>query len=310
MKIVFFGTPDFANEFLKALHADEDIFVSAVVCQPDKPVGRKKELTAPATKLFAQEQEIPVIQPEKKKDILPELKKVLDGDIDAFVIVAYGKIIPQSVLDIPKKGSVNVHPSLLPKYRGPSPLQAAIKNQDAETGISIMLIDEEMDHGPILRQLTFQLKGSETFKSLSEEVAKLGGPLLVKTLKSYVAGDIEPTAQDDNKASYCKMIQKADGQIDWDNSAKEIYAQLRAYTPWPGIFTSLDGKTIKIHTIAVTEDKKNLTPGEILVEEKQLFVGTGTEPIEIFQIQPEGKSRMFTPNFLNGHLDLHGKFFK
>jgi len=310
MKIVFFGTPDFANEFLKALHADEDIFVSAVVCQPDKPVGRKKEMTAPATKLFAVKNNIPVIQPEKKKDILPELQAVLKEDIDLFVIVAYGKIIPQIVLDIPKMGSVNVHPSLLPKYRGPSPLQSAIKNQDTKTGISIMLIDDEMDHGPILKQTTFALKGSETTESLGKTVVELGGPLLVETLKGYVAGKIKAEPQDHDKASYCKMIEKEDGRIDWTKSAEEIFAQLRSYTPWPGVFTSLDGKTIKIHTIAVDQEKAELKPGEILIEEKRLFIGTSTNAIEIFQIQPEGKPRMFTPNFLNGHPELNGKQFK
>ncbi|PIZ53891.1 methionyl-tRNA formyltransferase, partial [Candidatus Uhrbacteria bacterium CG_4_10_14_0_2_um_filter_41_7] len=165
MNIVFFGTPDFARDFLKELYEDQDINICAVVAQSDKPVGRKQILTPPATKVFALQNNIPVLQPEKLKDqaVLEELKKF---NADIFVIVAYGKIIPQNILDIPKLGNINVHPSKLPKYRGPSPLQAVIEAGDSETAISVMLIDDKMDHGPLLAQQTLKLDAQETPETL------------------------------------------------------------------------------------------------------------------------------------------------
>ncbi len=329
MNIVFFGTPEFATTFLAALHADEDISVAAVVCQSDKPVGRKQVMTAPPTKMFAIEHGIPVLQPEKKGDILFLLKSAFSHpehsegsleDIDAFVIVAYGTIIPQEVLDIPKYGSINVHPSLLPKYRGPSPIQSAILNQDLETGISIMLIDSQMDHGPILNQLRVSLKGSEDAETLQTHVGELGAPLLVRTLKEYVAGNIEPKEQDHEAATYCKLLNKEDGNIDWTQSAEAIDAQVRAYRPWPGTYTILDGKILKIHQVSRLHNplphperaervEGSLTPGEIQIANNHLYIGTGSTPLEVLELQPEGRPRMTAQAFLNGNTDVNGKRF-
>ena len=308
MNIVFFGTPDFATTFLAALHADKDISVQAVVCQPDKPAGRKQTITPPSTKIFAQDQNIPVLQPEKKKDLLPALKNL--GNIDAFVIVAYGMIIPQAVLDIPEHGSINVHPSLLPKYRGPSPIQAAIANQNDKTGISIMLIDDQMDHGPILAQTPMSIEATDDSESMMKKAGDIGAPLLVETMKNYVAGNVTPQEQDHDAATYCKMIKKEDGLIDWTRPAKEIDAQIRAYRPWPGTFTKLDGKLFKIHVAKLVNEDLDLKPGEIKVLDNHLLVGTGSVPLELFQVQIEGKGRQFAANFLNGHSDLDGKLCK
>ncbi|MFH1712119.1 MAG: methionyl-tRNA formyltransferase [Patescibacteria group bacterium] len=306
MKIVFFGTPEFAQHFLTKLHEDEEIFVSAIVCQPDKPVGRKKEITSPATKVFALEHNIPVLQPEnlkKDKNIVDDLKAL---DADAFVIVAYGKIIPQEILNIPKLGNINVHPSLLPKYRGPSPIQSAIANGDNESGVSIMLIDEEMDHGPILAQITIKFDKTETPESFRQKVVDIGAPLLVETIKNF--DKITPQEQDHNAATFCKLLTREDGIINWLDPAEKIEAMIRGYSPWPGTSTKLDNKTLKIIRARVGVWRaKPLLPGEIKIHDHQLFVGTGTSALEILELQPEGKQKMTAQAFINGNKEINGK---
>ncbi len=296
MKIAFFGTPEFAVPFLQALDQDEDLIVSTVVCQPDKPIGRKKMLTAPATKHYAVEHGIDVLQPASLK------KEPIDVDADLFVVVAYGKMIPKNVLDIPKHGTVNVHPSLLPKYRGPSPMQAAIANQDDKTGVSIMLLDAEMDHGPILVQETIQLNGTETYPDLQATIHDIGAPLLVQTIKNYVAGSIEPQAQDHDTTTFCKLLSREDGKIDWSETAEQIDAKRRAYMPWPGIWTMWEQKTLKFFDtkpVGVWRAKP-LHPGEHAIIDDHLFFGTSSTPLEILELQLEGKQRMKTSDFLKG----------
>jgi len=292
MKLVFFGTPEFSVPFLKALDEDEDLIVSAVICQPDKPVGRKKILTAPPTKQYALHHGIPVLQPASLK------KDPIDLEVDLFIVVAYGKIIPQTILDIPKHGTINVHPSLLPKYRGPSPMQAAIANQDSQTGVSIMLLDAEMDHGPILAQELITLNGTETYPDLQATVHAVGCPLLVQTVKSYVAGNLQPKEQSHEDATFCKLLSREDGKIDWQESAEQIDAKRRAYTPWPGIWTQFDDRVLKIHQLTISD--KRLQPGEYLIEDNHLFFGTATTALEITEVQPEGKQRMSASDFLRG----------
>lgn len=302
MNVVFFGTPEFAEEFLASLHEDEDILVSAVVCQPDKPVGRKKVLTSPATKDYAKANRIPVFQPESlKKD--PEIvARLTQMEPDVFVIVAYGKILPESILNIPRLGNINVHPSLLPKYRGPSPIQAAIAAGDSETGISIMLIDEEMDHGPILAQETLHLSAEETPESLREKVVELGAPLLVETVKGYAAGDIQPQEQDHEAATFCKLLKKEDGRIDWTRTAEEIDAQMRAYTPWPGTWTTWNDKMLKIHAATVSSES-SIEPGQVEIKDNKLLIGTGSTPLEVTNLQLEGKQRTTAETFIRGYAD-------
>ena len=219
MRIVFFGTPEFSVPFLKALDEDEDLIVSAVVCQPDKPIGRKKILTAPPTKQYALEHGIPVFQPVSLKDA-GALHTTPLRDADLFVVVAYGKIIPQAILDIPTHGTINVHPSLLPKYRGPSPMQAAIANQDNETGVSIMLLDAKMDHGPILAQERIRLDRTETYLDLQTKVHVVGAPLLVQTIKDFTSGMIESIEQNHPTATFCSLLSREDGEIDWNEPAE------------------------------------------------------------------------------------------
>lgn len=315
MNIVFFGTPDFARDFLEALHQDEQINICAVVAQPDKPVGRKQLLTPPATKVFAEENNIPVLQPEKLKDpvVLEELEKF---NADVFVIVAYGKIIPQNILDIPKLGNVNVHPSKLPKYRGPSPLQAVIEAGDKETAISIMLIDDKMDHGPLLAQKTLLLDEQETPETLRTKVVKIGAPLLVSTLKDFIAGKIIAQDQDHEKATFCKLLEKENGQIDWQKTAEQIERQVRAYDPWPGTYTEIGTENsdqiqkLKIHEAVLIDPewfREKLKPGEVKIFERRLLIGTGTAPLEILKLQPENKAIMDAKSYINGNQEINGK---
>ncbi|KKS50745.1 MAG: Methionyl-tRNA formyltransferase [Candidatus Uhrbacteria bacterium GW2011_GWA2_42_220] len=326
LNIVFFGTPEFAKEFLKVLLKDKEsgnysnhpqpllrkgggaeICIKAVVCQPDKPVGRKKMITAPEVKVFALENNIPVLQPTnfKNQSIVDELK---DLEPDLFVIVAYGKLIPQSILNIPKLGCVNVHPSLLPKYRGPSPIQSAILNQETESGVSIMLIDDKMDHGPILSQEIIKIDERETPESLRQKIINLGGPQLIKTIKAYVQGSIEPQEQDHEQATFCKILTREDGRINWQHSAKAIDAQIRALTPWPGTHTiwkrGEKEQTLKIHKAQIST--RDIEPGKAEIEGKQLFIGTKTTALQILELQLEGSTVANAEAFILGHRDIMG----
>ncbi len=304
MRVIYFGTPAFSASFLQALLDDPFFVVVGLVCQTDEPQGRKKILTPPATKqtFLTRHSDRPVFQPTKLKDpAFAESLRTLNAD--AFVIVAYGRIIPQHILDIPRLGNINVHPSLLPKWRGPSPMQAAIAHGDNETGITIMLIDAEMDHGPLLAQIRFPLTKNETTPSLTEKVINLGAPLLLETLKKLAQGAITPQEQNHPQATYCKLLSREDGRINWQEPAEVIEQKLRAYTPWPGLSTAFilqDGAKIevKIHQLAYTDRK--LQPGKLVIENKRLFFGTATNALEILELQPVTKQKMSTKDFLNG----------
>lgn len=305
MRIIYFGTPQFSASFLQSLLADSFFDVVALVCQPDEPVGRKKILTPPATKTLFQSThpERPVFQPTKLKDpAFAESLKSLNAD--AFVIVAYGRIIPQTVLDLPRLGNVNVHPSLLPLWRGPSPMQAAIANGDTETGITIMLIDAEMDHGPILKQVSFSLPANETLQSLTERVTTLGAPMLVEELKKLSQGLAVPQEQDHAQATFCKLLSKEDGAVTAESSAEEIDRKIRAYTPWPGVratFTLQDGslQEVKIHEARVTPER--VPSGTIRYQDSTLLLGTSSTALEIISLQPATKSTLSAKEYMRGY---------
>ncbi len=305
MRIIYFGTPAFSASFLQALLDDAFFDVAAVVCQPDEPVGRKKILTAPPTKTLFQERysDRPVFQPTKLKDPL-FAERLAALNADAFVIVAYGRIIPQHILDLPKLSNVNVHPSLLPLWRGPSPMQAAIANGDTETGISVMLIDAEMDHGPILTQTHFSLTKEETLASLTERVVTLGAPLLINELKKLATGSATPQPQNHEHATFCKLLKKEDGVITKTHTAEEIERLIRAYTPWPGVRTTFvleDGslQEVKLHAATVTSEK--LEPGKILYHDGTLLLGTPSTALAIQSLQPATKSVMTAKEYMRGY---------
>ncbi len=304
MNIVFFGTPEFSCEFLNALSKDKDIHISAVITQPDKPVGRKKIMTPSPVKVLSRENNIPVFTPKNLKDT-DFIEQLTSLKPDLFIIVAYGKILPKSILDIPMYGNINVHPSLLPKYRGPSPVQSAIAAGERQTGVSIMLIDEKMDHGPILAQKTIKISSTDDTESLLRKSSDIGAPMLIESIKQLISGDLTPTKQEHDKATFCKLIKKEDGRIDWNESAAIIYAKSRAYTPWPGIYTNWSGKTLKLHSIMISDESiTNVEPGKIVIEGGKVFIGTSTQPIEVLELQLEGKKRMPAKAFISGHSEI------
>lgn len=305
MKLVFFGTPEFAAEFLLTLHADPFFDIAAVVTTPDEPLGRKKILTPPATKVVAINKGIPVVQPVKLKDpAFAEQLAALRPNI--FVVIAYGRILPPSVLDIPPLGCVNVHPSLLPKLRGPSPIISAIANGETETGVSIMQLDAEMDHGPILAQIAFPVDAQETTASLTEKVVAQGVPALIDTLKKYAAKEIMPREQDHAAATRCAMLTREDGRIDWSESAEVIERKIRAYNPWPGTSTVWQRKevpvTLKIFSAEISDVV--LKPGFVAIENGNLLIGTGTTALRILELQPSSGKRMQAADFLRGYADI------
>lgn len=299
-RVVFFGTPDFAVPFLSALIEEADIDVASVVCQPDKPVGRKKIIMAPATKALAEKNGIEVYQPKslKKNDAVVQLASY---EADVFVVVAYGKIIPQTILDIPKNGSLNVHPSLLPEYRGPAPMQAAIASGDDQTGITIMLLDAGMDTGPILAQATLSLDADETYTSLQEKVHRDGPKLLVETLKRHIAGDITPIPQDDDRATLTSLLSREDGKIDWSAPMIQIERKVRAYDPWPGTWTTWNGKRLKILKAAPADFDPEHAPGTVAVKEGKILVDCHDGTLDIQKLQLEGKPPMNPKEFLAGN---------
>ena len=311
MKVIFFGTPEFAKHFLEALHEDADISIEAVVTQTDKPTGRKKILPPSPVKIFAAENKIPVFQPEKKGDLLPLFKGELEGvitDIDAFVVVAYGKLIPQTVLDLPKLGTINVHPSKLPQYRGPSPMQAAIVNQDKKTAVSIMLLDADMDHGPILAQQSVLIAKNETLESLQRKAVQCGAPLLAETLKKLDKGLITPQEQDHNTATYCDMLSRDDGRIDWNETAEQIFAKFRAYHPWPGLWTTWNGKRVKFSMVQIEPGTQS--PGTVALQDDKITVGTGEGLFVTKKLQIEGQQEASVSDIAKGHSDLNGASFQ
>lgn len=304
--IIFFGTPEFAVPSLKAL-IDYGYDIKAVVTRPDKPVGRKQILTPPPVKTLALNQGIALIQPDKITDeVIAEIDSLKP---DLYVIVAYGKILPQVLLDIPPKGSINIHPSLLPKYRGPSPLQATLLSDDAGSGVCIMLIDEEMDHGPILKKIEHPLKHTETYESLGNELFKLGAQALPEVIEQYLSGALVPQQQDHQQATFTKLIKKEDGQIHWnEHTATSIERMTRAYAPWPGAFGTVNATDrsfdIKIIASRVPDQTTDRTPGTIYkTAEHELAIACNSGSVLLVDtIQPSGKPQMSAEAFMAGYL--------
>lgn len=293
MKVIFFGTPVFAGEFLKGLIADPSFEVVGVVTQPDEPVGRKKVLTAPPVKGLALTHDLPVLQPTKLRDETFQAQLEELG-AELGVVVAYGRILPETVMATFEHGCVNVHPSLLPKYRGPSPIIAAIANGDDETAVTIMKLVKEMDAGPILAQTKIAVDPNETPDSLTTKVVDVGVPLLLETLKSYVTGDVELHEQDHAQATFCKLLTREDGVINWNEPAEIIEHKVRAYNPWPGT----SSKSLKIFRVRASDRK--LEPGIELIESGKLFIGTKTTALEILELQAAGGKRMLAADYLRG----------
>jgi methionyl-tRNA formyltransferase len=305
MRLVFFGTPLFSVPFLSALQSEPDFELAAVVAQPDKPVGRGYELIAPPTITFAREHLIPTHQFATLKS--NDAEETLRGlNADAFVVVAYGKLIPKTILSMPLLGCINVHPSLLPRHRGPAPMQAAIKEGDVQTGVTIMLLDEGMDTGPLLASETIQLDSEETYPSLEKKVQAVGGPLLVQTLKRVGQKEIIPLAQDDANATVTRLLERDDGHLDWKQPMEEIDRIYRAYQPWPGTWSIWNDSRLKWIELRPVDFRADVLPGTVTVKEGRLFVDASNGTVEILRIQPEGKAAMTAAEFIRGHDAIQG----
>lgn len=310
MRIVYFGTPQFSADILSALLQDPEITVAGVVCQSDEILGRKKILTPPPTKKLAIEHNIPVLQPAKLRD--ESFLAAIDAfHADVAVIVAYGRILPQVLLDRIPRGFVNLHPSLLPKYRGPSPMQAAIAAGDQKTGVSIMTIDQGMDTGPLLAQESITIEPNETTASLTEKVVELGAPMLIKALKGYISGTIIPTPQSEEGVSICKLLSKEDGKIDWNDPALTIERKIRAFTPWPGTWTTWNLNNaeimVKILEATLTQEKHQTLPGAPYELEGHLYCMASDSPLLITKLQPASGKVMKGEDFVRGYLKTNSK---
>jgi methionyl-tRNA formyltransferase len=302
LKIIFMGTAELSCASLEKLARDRKISVVAVVTQPDKPKGRDLKLQPSPVKTLAQTLNLPVLQPQRARDeeFVSELRELKP---DLIVVVAYGQILPQSILDLPKFGCLNIHTSLLPKYRGASPIQSAILNGETETGVTIMKMDAGLDTGPVLSTRRTPILPADDSQTLHDRLAQLGAELLVETIPDYVAGKISPQPQPTEGSSYAAKIKKEDGQIDWEKPAAEIWNRLRAFTPWPGAFTFVPAQTkpqrLKIWKAEIVE--RSGRAGEILSADKNgIVVACGQNALRILELQREGGRRINAGEFLAG----------
>ena len=302
MKLVFCGTPQFAVPTLEALLAVGHE-IPLVVTQPDRPVGRAQELQAPPVKQTALAAGIAVNQPDKIRNNV-EFRAQLEAIVpDAIVVVAYGRIIPSWMLGLPRLGCINLHASLLPKYRGAAPIQWAVAMGEAVTGNTTMLLEEGLDTGPILLQQSLPIAPEQTAADLFDALAKEGAPLVVKTLAGLEAGTIMPRPQDHAQATLAPILQREDGRMDFaSRSAEELLNRWRGFQPWPGAFTSLDGKKLIVHRMSVADDQTGTgEPGAVLVKGKRMLVACARNTwLELHEVQLEGKRRIAVAEFLRG----------
>jgi methionyl-tRNA formyltransferase len=299
MAIIFFGTPQFAVPSLRALIENKED-VALVVSQPDKAKGRGHVFSSPPVKDLALSYGIKVLQPPKVKDtnLFEELQSISP---EFIVVVAYGKILPKEILYIPKMGCINVHASLLPKYRGAAPIQWALINGDKITGITTILMDEGLDTGDILLQSKIDIRDEDNFITLSERLSKLGASLLIETIRGIRRGEIKPKKQD-GEASYAPPFKKEDGRIDWNKSAESIVNLVRALNPWPSTYCYFNGERIKILKARVQmSNREDLFPGRIAkASDGELIIETSKDLLLIEELQPEGKKVMSVRSFLSG----------
>lgn len=295
MNVVFMGTPDFAVPSLENIAKVHN--VQAVFTQPDKPVGRKMILTPPDVKVCAEKLGIPVYQPVKLKDS-DSYEIIKDLNPDVIVVVAYGQILPENILNIPKYGCINVHGSLLPKYRGAAPIQWSVLNGDKVTGVTTMYMEKGLDTGDILETKEYEIGINDTAGEVFDTLAEMGGKLILDTLEKAEKGELHPIKQDDSKSSYAKMLDKSMCNIDFSKTNLQVHNQVRGLSPWPVASTKLNGKVLKIFETRLAEGKGK--PGEIL-NTNPLTIACGEGAVVVNTVQLQGKKKMDSKAFLQGH---------
>ena len=309
MKIVYMGTPDFSVLPLKKLIKDYEVV--GVVTQPDKKVGRKKEIKYSPTKEFALENNLKVLQPKKIKE---EYQEILDLNPDIIITCAYGQIIPKELLDYPKYGCINIHASLLPKLRGGAPIHKAIINGYETTGVTIMYMDEKMDSGDIIYQKEIKIEENDNAGSLFDKLSILGSNMIIEILPSIIKGTNKRIKQDENEVTYAFNITREEEKIDFNKTTKEVYNKIRGLYPWPVGYTTLDNKKVKIYSSIIGNSNKNGTNGQIInIYNDSIGIKTLDGEIKILELQFEGKKRIFVKDYLNGIKnkdELIGKIFE
>jgi len=315
IKIIFMGTPKFAVSSLNALFKN-GYNILAVITAKDKPVGREKKITPPPVKKAAIKYKIPVMQPDKLSSVCSKISFLKP---DLIIVCAYGKIVPKSILEIPRYGAINIHPSLLPKYRGPSPIQSAILNGEKETGITIIKMNEKMDAGPILYQSRTKIKENDNYKTIYQRLSYRSAKVLIKILPKIVNGSIQPIEQNEKEATYTKLISKEDGKIYWHKPAKEIERQIKAFYPWPGTYTFLKIKNqlkrLKIldaYTVIPSPDLvEKRKYGQVFTDDKkQMLVQTGKNCLLLEKVQLEGRKAISGKDFLKGYPQIIGSILQ
>jgi methionyl-tRNA formyltransferase len=312
LKMIFMGTSDFAATILESLIEDK-YNLQAVFTKPDSTVGRNAKENKNQVKILADQHSLPVFQPKKlDAEIASQIKKMHP---DIIIVAAYGKIIPQAILEIPGFGCLNIHPSLLPKFRGPSPIQNALLLGEKETGVSIILLNEEMDAGDILNQDVLPIKPSDTAESLHKDLALLGSKMLSETIPLWVKRNIEPIKQDFTKATFCQLIEREDGHLVWENEAEKIINRYRALFPWPGVFSFWDngGKILRIkftRLSARNDSQVTRCVGEVFRDGEIFGVQTLKGSIIIESLQVEGKKEISPLEFSNGYPRFVGSILK
>lgn len=299
MKLVFCGTPQFAIPTLEGLVREHE--VALVVTQPDRPSGRGMAVAAPPVKVAAEELKLAVIQPAGIKNNAAFRAQIERLDPEAIIVVGYGRMIPPWVLDLPRHGNINLHASLLPKYRGAAPIQWAIANGEIISGNTTMRLNAGLDTGDILLQRALPIEAEDTALTYAPRLAKEGAELVLETLRGLPTGTVVGRPQDHFKATFAPILKKEDGRIDFQLTAREIHNRLRGFQPWPGTFTTFRGKQLAITAANLVKDGPKLTPGGIAFNDGRLFAGCGSgTALEIAEVQPEGKKKMPARDFANG----------
>ena len=307
LRLVFMGTPDFAVPVLAAL-LDAGHDVVGVFTQPDRRSGRGRRLSAPPVKEFAESRDLTVFQPVSLREDAEARQRISDLAPDSIVVAAYGLFLPEETLAVPQLGCLNIHPSLLPQHRGPSPVATAILEGDETTGVTIMLLDEGMDTGPILNQSETSISADEPCDQLTARLFDVGANLLTETLDLWSNGSITPTPQDDASATVTRRLQRSDGRIDWNDTAESIARRVRAFTPWPGTFTTRDGRTFKViraESVAATFD---VSAGSVVTLSCSdgIGVATGCGILRLLEVQVEGRRASAIKDFVRGYPDFVG----